>query len=75
MDVEPIILDIIREMVKIPAAARSWRTTVNEAFNDVRFFNCSPAVASKWKPLVKALVDGDKTVFSDILGKNGSHVP
>jgi len=40
-----------------------------DVFNDARFFNCSPEAAQKWKPLVRALVDTDKTVFPDLLAK------
>ena len=69
LDVEDVILDIIKEMAKIQAAARAWRAPVQEAFNDTRFFNCSPVVAMKWRPIISALMDTDKMVFSDLLGK------
>jgi hypothetical protein len=65
--VEDVILDIIKEMSKIQAAARAWRAPIQEAFNDTRFFNCSPTVAVKWRPIIFALMDTDKMVFSDLL--------
>lgn len=67
---EDAILDIIKEMAKIQAAARAWRAPVQEAFNDTRFFNCSPQVAMKWRPIISALMDTDKMVFSDLLGQS-----
>jgi hypothetical protein len=68
LDVDDIILDLVKELSKVQAAARAWRTPVYEAFNDNRFFNCSPEVAMKWRPIVLALMEADKTVFSDLLG-------
>lgn len=70
IDLDETTLDIIKELSRIPAAARAWRPTVVEVFNDVRFFNCSPEAAQKWRPLVRALVDTDKTVFPDLLGES-----
>jgi len=69
IDLDETTLDIIKELSKIPAAARAWRPTVADAFNDARFFNCSPEAAQRWRPLVRALVDTDKTVFLDLLGR------
>jgi hypothetical protein len=69
IDLDETTLDIIKELSKIPAAARAWRPTVADAFNDARFFNCTPDAAQKWRPLVRALVDKDKTVFPDLLGR------
>ena len=68
IDLDETTLDIIKELSRIPAAARAWRPTVVDVFNDARFFNCSPEAAQKWRPLVRALVDTDKTVFPDLLG-------
>ena len=69
IDLDETTLDIIRELSRIPAAARAWRPTVADAFHDARFFHCSPEAAQKWRPLVRALVDTDKTVFPDLLGR------
>jgi hypothetical protein len=63
---------MIKELSKIQATARAWRAPVQEAFNDSRFFNCSPAIAMKWRPIITALMDTDKTVFSDLLSKIAS---
>lgn len=72
LDVEDVILDIIKELSKIQAAARAWRAPVQETFNDTRFFNCSPQVAMKWRPIISSLMDTDKIVFSDLLAKIAS---
>lgn len=69
IDLDETTLDIIKELSKIPAAARAWRPTVADVFNDARFFNCSPEAAQKWRSLIRALVDTDKTVFPDLLGR------
>jgi len=69
IDLDETTLDIIKGLSRIPAAARAWRPTVADAFNDIRFFNCSPEAAQRWRPLLRALVDTDKTVFPDLLGR------
>jgi hypothetical protein len=66
--VDDITLGIIKELSKIQAAARGWRTPVGEAFNDTRFFECSPEVAVKCQSIITALMDTDKTIFGDLLG-------
>ncbi|EGO05284.1 hypothetical protein SERLA73DRAFT_82881 [Serpula lacrymans var. lacrymans S7.3] len=69
MDVDNIIPDIIREMSRIPAALKVWRGPVLELLNDNRVFNSSCDTALKWKPIIKALYDSDKTAFTELLGK------
>lgn len=72
LDVDDVILEMIKEMSKVQAATRAWRGPVQEAFNDTRFFNCTLDTAMKWRPIVSALMDSDKTVFSDLLSKIAS---
>ncbi|TDL26456.1 hypothetical protein BD410DRAFT_836344 [Rickenella mellea] len=59
-------------MSRIPAAIKSWRSPVTELFNDNRFFNARPDAGRKWQPIVKALIDADKTSFGELLGKIGT---
>jgi hypothetical protein len=68
MDVDDSVVDIIREMAKIPAALKAWRAPISELLNDNRLFNCTVDSAFKWKPIVKALFDADKTAFPELLG-------
>jgi hypothetical protein len=56
-------------MTKIPAAVKSWRLPVAEAFNDTRFFKMTPEESTRWKPLVCALMDSDKERITDLLGE------
>jgi len=67
-DVDDIIVEIIIEMAKIPAALKAWRAPIAELLNDNRLFNCHSDAASKWKAVVKALFDADKTAFPELLG-------
>ncbi|KAG8988872.1 hypothetical protein FRB90_002518 [Tulasnella sp. 427] len=69
LEVEQPIMDILAEMVKIPAALKAWRTPVSEAFTDTRFFNATPASSGRWRTLVKALTESDKTVMVELIGK------
>lgn len=56
-------------MTRIGAAIKAWRSPVSEAFNDNRCFNSTPDAGGKWKGMVKALFDVDKTSLSELLGK------
>lgn len=67
LDVDDTIVAIIREMSRIPGAIKTWKTPVIELLNDNRLFNSNPDVAEKWKPIVRALYDSDKTAFPELL--------
>ncbi|BEI90230.1 uncharacterized protein CcaverHIS019_0303000 [Cutaneotrichosporon cavernicola] len=67
--VDDIILCLLQELTKIPAAVKSWRPPVGDAFNDNRFFRMPPKEAEQWRPLVCALMDSDKERLSDLLGR------
>ncbi|KAL0951843.1 hypothetical protein HGRIS_008504 [Hohenbuehelia grisea] len=69
MDIDTTILNILREMSRIPAALKAWRAPVTELLNDNRLFNCSPETAEKWQPIIKALFDADKSAFPELLAK------
>ncbi|KAF9225321.1 hypothetical protein BS17DRAFT_872565 [Gyrodon lividus] len=63
------VVDIIKEMTRIPPALKVWRAPVIDILYDNRVFNSNSAVATKWKPVIKALFDSDKTSFGDLLGR------
>lgn len=69
MDTDDSVVAIIRELVRIPAALKSWRTPVSDLINDGRVFNASSDSALKWKTIVRALFDTDKTAFPELLAK------
>jgi hypothetical protein len=69
MDVEDNVVKVITEMSKIPSAIKAWRSPIADLLNDNRLFNCHPDAVVKWKPVVKALFDADKTAISELLGK------
>lgn len=68
LDFDPVVLDIVAEMAKLPGTLKAWRTQVAEAFQDNRFFNCTPATSEKWRPLIFALMSSDKERFTELLG-------
>lgn len=63
------MLNLLREMTKIPVAVKSWRLLVGDAYNDNRFFKMRPEESAQWKPLVCALMDSDKERLGDLLGR------
>lgn len=70
MDVDNSVVDIIKEMARIPAALKAWRAPVTDLLSDNRLFNSNAEAAVKWKPVVKALFDVDRTAFPELLGKS-----
>lgn len=69
MDVDNSLIRVLQEMTRIPAALKSWRTPVIDLLNDNRIFNCTPEDANKWRPIIKATYDYDKSAFPEVLGK------
>ncbi|KAL1409508.1 hypothetical protein Q8F55_003491 [Vanrija albida] len=67
--VDNTVLNLLREMTKIPPAVKSWRLPIGDAFNDNRFFKIKPEDSATWKPLVRALFDSDKERLVDLLGR------
>ncbi|KAH7100146.1 Dopey, N-terminal-domain-containing protein [Auriculariales sp. MPI-PUGE-AT-0066] len=71
-DIDDSVLDILREMSKLPAAAKAWRPPVADAFSDTKFFSMPPQLTHKWRPLVRALMDHDKAAFAELVAKISS---
>ncbi|KAG1886069.1 Dopey, N-terminal-domain-containing protein [Suillus subluteus] len=69
LDADVVVVDIFREMIKIPPAMKVWRVAVIDVLYDQRIFNSNSSVATKWKPIIKAVFDGDKTSFPDLLSR------
>ncbi|GBE77521.1 hypothetical protein SCP_0103960 [Sparassis crispa] len=69
LDVEDNVLLLIQEMSKIGAAQKAWRGPIGDALNDNRCFNSSPESGGKWRPMMKALFDSDKTSLAELLNR------
>ncbi|KAJ8582095.1 hypothetical protein M405DRAFT_582865 [Rhizopogon salebrosus TDB-379] len=69
LDADAIVVDILRDMIKIPPALKVWRGVVIDVLYDHRIFNSNSSVATKWKPVIKAVFDADKTSFPDLLSR------
>ncbi|KAG2155714.1 Dopey, N-terminal-domain-containing protein [Suillus clintonianus] len=69
LDADVVVVDIFREMIKIPPAIKVWRSAVIDVLYDNRIFNSNSSVATKWKPVIKAVFDADKTSFPDLLSR------
>ena len=72
LDVDDIILQMILEMSRIPAALKAWRSVVSDILSDNRFFNSPLEAGRGFRSITKALIDTDKTAFSELLGVVGT---
>ena len=61
------MVDIVTELTKLPPALKVWRTPVSDILYDSRLFQSNHAVALRWKSIIKALFDSDKTSFGELL--------
>ena len=68
LDIDPSILLILAEMTKLSGTIKAWRAPIADAFNDSRFFNGPPSSGERWRPLVKALMDGEKERMAELIG-------
>jgi hypothetical protein len=71
LDLDSTIVDIIAELTKLPPALKVWRTPVSDILYDSRLFQSNSVVSLKWKPIIKALFDSDKTSFGELLSMFG----
>ncbi|GAA6000168.1 hypothetical protein JCM10207_007887 [Rhodosporidiobolus poonsookiae] len=69
LEADPSVFALLREMSKNPQTVKAWRSVVSDAFADNRFFNASPAMSERWKPLVQALMASDKERLPELAGK------
>jgi hypothetical protein len=69
MEVDDTVVQVVKELARIPAALKAWRAPVIELLNDNRVFNSNADAALNWKPVIRALFDTDKTAFPELLAK------
>jgi hypothetical protein len=64
------VLDLLRQISKIPSASKYWRKDVGDAFNDARFLNSKLSlVKSNWLGILRQWVLADKDRLSDLLSR------
>jgi hypothetical protein len=68
-EVDGVVLTVLQELTRIPAATKSWRIQVGEAFNDSRFFMNGRDQVKLWKSIIRSLMDSEKERFSELLGE------
>ncbi|KAL1847916.1 Endosome to Golgi transport protein [Paecilomyces lecythidis] len=64
------VLSLFQDMSKVPAASKSWKKDLADAFNDPRFFGSQvEIVKTGWMTLLRQWIIVDKDRLSDILGR------
>ncbi|KAJ1042716.1 hypothetical protein NDA10_004674 [Ustilago hordei] len=67
--VEPSVLVVLSELVRMPGSVKAWRSTVADLFNDARFFSIRLHQAERFKPIILALMSQDKERLMDLLAR------
>ncbi|WAQ81113.1 hypothetical protein PtA15_1A451 [Puccinia triticina] len=68
-ELDVTILNLLVEMTKHPAANRAWRAYVADSLSDPKFFNNSPELGRRWRPIIQALFNTDKERFTEMLSR------
>ncbi|KAI7962497.1 hypothetical protein MJO28_000591 [Puccinia striiformis f. sp. tritici] len=68
-ELDDTILSLLVEVTKHPAANKAWRTYVADSLSEPKFFNHSPELGRRWKPIIQALFNTDKERFTEMLGR------
>ncbi|PLW27497.1 hypothetical protein PCASD_17664 [Puccinia coronata f. sp. avenae] len=68
-ELDVTVLGLLVEMTKYPAANKAWRTYVADNLSDPKFFNHSPELGRRWKPIIQALFNTDKERFTEMLSR------
>ncbi|GAD93599.1 protein dopey [Paecilomyces variotii No. 5] len=64
------VLSLFQDMSKVPAASKSWRKDIADAFNDPRFFGSQiEIVKTGWMILLRQWIIVDKDRLSELLGR------
>ncbi len=69
LQVEPHVVALLSELVRMPGTVKAWRSTVGDLFGDARFFSMGVSSATRWKPIVVALLTQDKERLADVLAR------
>lgn len=69
LEVEPSVLAVLSELVRMPGTVKTWRSTVADLFNDARFFSIPLQQAERFKPVILALMTQDKERLIDLLAR------
>jgi hypothetical protein len=67
MEIEEKVIAIVLELSRITAAIKAWKPVITDLLFDNRFFNANSVIALKWRPIIKAYLDSDKTAFPELL--------
>lgn len=68
-ELDVTIMSLLVEMTKYPAANKAWRTYVVDSLSDAKFFNQSPELGRRWRPIIQALFNTDKERFTEMLSR------
>lgn len=64
------VMIILRQMAKVPAAAKMWKKDIADAFNDPRFFGLQvDLIKDTWMDLLRQWALVDKERLAELLGR------
>lgn len=69
LDPEPLVLDTLVRLSRMPTTIKTWRTQVLDAFMDAKFFTQTSSLGRQWAPIVHALLQAERERWTDVLGR------
>lgn len=68
-ELEPLVLETLLQISRVPHSSKTWRTPVLETFMDPKFFSQSPQMGQQWVPLVTALLGAERERLADVMAR------
>lgn len=68
-DWEPLVLETLAHVSRVPHSSKTWRAPVLETFMDSKFFAQSPQQGEQWAPIVATLLEAERERLADIIGR------
>lgn len=67
VDVDDLVLDLLVSMSAVPDTHKAWRSVVNDAFMEPRFFALPLHAASRWAKIVTSWLAGDRERLIELI--------
>ena len=69
MDIDPLVLELLAAVCRVPGTIKTWRTLVVDTFTDAKFFSLPPAAGRQWSPMVATLYVAERDRLVDVVGR------
>ncbi|WFC94119.1 hypothetical protein MBRA1_000751 [Malassezia brasiliensis] len=69
MDIDPLVLELLAAVCRVPGTIKTWRTLVVDTFTDAKFFSLPSSAGRQWSPIVATLYVAERDRLVDVVGR------